>query len=502
MMTRMRWFSVVSAAAALLAVGCGDRDGDPVVRPDGGTDIAGDTPGDATTDGQPDTPLPDTTPDPDATADTPDLVQDVEFDVPPGMLTIYDLQDPTSPNRPALESRVTVRGIVTAIDRRQFGDNPTTFGSFYIQDPTGGAYSGIFVYNIGGNDPDITNLQVGQTVDVTGTYTEFFDLTQIVAEDLDVVNATPQPLLPQTVDPAAVATGGPQAEAYEGVLVQVLDVTVTANDIGFGKFVVTGGLEIDDELTAFPAFPPVGHTYDRLAGVLTYTFNAVQLNPRDANDIEGDVQIPVLRIQDIQDETSPQYPALGSTVTVTGVVTAIDTFQNGASINTRDNFWIQDPAGGEFSGIFVFTMGGSRYTPEGNLQEGYTVSVTGTTAEFRTQTQIVLAQDAVEILDTTSVLPEPVLVNPVSVATGGPLREAYEGVFVRVEDVTVTAHHPIFQGSYEVAGALIVSNTFMFITRPEVGVEIESIQGIMTSFDDNASLNPRSEDDIVLAPVD
>jgi predicted extracellular nuclease len=508
MRKRSEVLALLGAALLLLAAGCGDRDSDPTVRPDGGGDIR-DTSGDSPSDnGTPDQGGPDEgTPD-----GTPDTPADIEFDVPPGTLTIFDIQDPGSLNRPAIGTEVTVRGIVTAIDRRRFEDNPTTYGSFFIQDPAGGAYSGIQVYNFNGLRVDIEGLLVGQTVDVTGAYSEYppqlagddaATVSQIEARSMVVVNATPQPLTPATVSPAEVATGGAQAEAYEGVLVQVLDVTVTSNTIGYGKFVVTGGLEIDDELTAFPTFPPVGHTYARLAGVLTYTFDAVQLNPRDAGDIQGDIVVLDLTIYDIQDPDSPNHPErLGTTVTVTGVVTGIDTYVNNDNENNASNFWIQDPDGGRYSGVFVYTTRGNHYNPA-PLQVGYTVRVTGATGENFNQTQIVVAQGGVEILDTTSSPLAPEVVDTADVTTGGAEQEAYEGVLIRVEDVTFVRQLTEADETgpsdrtnhFFIDDELIVANTFFSLPTP--AATYSHIDGVLTWAFNRSRIAPRSPADLV-----
>lgn len=73
-----------------------------------------------------------------------------------------------------------------------------------------------------------------------------------------------------------------------------------------------------------------------------------------------------VRIQDIQSDSMPE----GTVVSVKGVVvTAIDTFGN----RTGD-LWIQDPAGGEFSGVKVF---GAPLDQVAALSPGDIVDVTG-----------------------------------------------------------------------------------------------------------------------------
>jgi hypothetical protein len=157
----------------------------------------------------------------------------------------------------------------------------------YIEDPAGGPYSGIYCFNpyaAGVYAVDVTGLLPGYTIEVTGTYVEYYELSEIQLQAVELIDATTTVVAATPVDPADVATGGALLEPYEGVLVVVGPVTVTANDIGFGKFVVTDGLEIDDELYMLSSMPPLDTVYTSITGVLTFTFSTVQLNPRRASD--------------------------------------------------------------------------------------------------------------------------------------------------------------------------------------------------------------------------
>ncbi|MBN1946623.1 MAG: hypothetical protein JW797_13195, partial [Bradymonadales bacterium] len=101
--------------------------------------------------------------------------------------------------------------------------------------------------------------------------------------------AVPAPLTPETVNAADVATDGSLAEAYEGVLVQVVDVSITEiRDEGqYGVFEITGGLLVDDTLYYYTDTYNlvVGNEFDRIAGVLDYSYGERKLYPRSAADL-------------------------------------------------------------------------------------------------------------------------------------------------------------------------------------------------------------------------
>jgi hypothetical protein len=95
------------------------------------------------------------------------------------------------------------------------------------------------------------------------------------------------------VNPADVATGGPQAAALEGVLVEVDSVTVTDDAPAPGpgdtaptnEFVVTGSLRVNDFAYAVSPLPTIGTTFSRIVGVLRLANGNTKLEPRDASDL-------------------------------------------------------------------------------------------------------------------------------------------------------------------------------------------------------------------------
>ena len=201
-------------------------------------------------------------------------------------LTVLAVRDPSHPDHPAEDSEVTVTDLwVTGVTP----DSGNRRG-FYAQDDSLEPLTGIFVFT-GSQSPGVA---VGNRVLVTGTYTEFFEHTQIQFPTITVLDAgTTLPFGPIAVaDPADIATGGSLAESYESMLVEVTGVTVTvmnpdapADD--FDEFVVTGGLRIDDTLhpTLDNTFA-VGTPFARIAGPMTYSFDNRKLLPRSDADLQ------------------------------------------------------------------------------------------------------------------------------------------------------------------------------------------------------------------------
>ena len=197
-----------------------------------------------------------------------------------GDYTIFQLQQDAVCKGTAM---VTVTGAVVT-SGLTFNKN-----GFYIQDPMGGEYSGIFVF-IGPDNPNMIVTNPGDIVTITGTYDDFYGAAQLEvtsAADVMVTGTTDVPT-PEVVAPADIATAGPKAEAYEGVLVQVNDVTAVADLMDHNEWSVDDELRIDDLFFAMAdwTIPPPGTAYTSIAGPLAYTFNNTKIAPRTADDLK------------------------------------------------------------------------------------------------------------------------------------------------------------------------------------------------------------------------
>ena len=198
-----------------------------------------------------------------------------------GAVNVFDLQDPACPDHVFPEPQgspgvaVELKGLVITAN---FGD------TFFAQDPRGGPYSGITIFAHGLYKDEV---RPGQKVDLTGNYSEFFENTQLYLETLTVVATVDVPLPYEALHPQHLATNGPLAEMFEGVLVRVsnVDTTHTKPDcpFEFGEFEVGGGLRIDD--MGFRWDARLGDRFGTITGPLNFSFGNHKIEPRDASDV-------------------------------------------------------------------------------------------------------------------------------------------------------------------------------------------------------------------------
>lgn len=201
---------------------------------------------------------------------------------PGGDLNIYDIQNPACHDHPET-TPTELPGISVTFEEvvvtGLFGD------TFFVQEKTGGPYSGIACY---AGQKNFDALDLGDVVTVSGSYYEFFGLTQLTVEDFEVTEVVP-PLEPfDIVHPAHIATGGPLSEMFEGVLVRVSDVATidTKPDCphDYGEFLVTGDLRVDDMAKELWD-ARLGDVFSSITGCLQYTFSNFKLEPRFEEDI-------------------------------------------------------------------------------------------------------------------------------------------------------------------------------------------------------------------------
>ena len=420
--------------------------------------------------------------------------------------TIYNIQNGSIPENSLIE----VRDVVVTSPTFKSSSKSTDNDSFFVIEKEGGKYSGIYVF-FKNNKADVA---IGDLVDIRGTYMEYFNNSQIVATEVIKKGTSPLPA-PVDVDPAKVKTGGEESESYEGVLVRILNVDVTNDSVlgtdgkPHGDFEVTGGLIVGK---IFPRNYRAknGDHLESVIGILNYSFDQMRLQPRDDNDIivgsitdggmdvSGDTSVTTgLTIYDIQDVNSPKHPSENSTVRIENVVVT------GGQFNASKNLYgifVQEKNGGPYSGILVVYNQTSGLGP---FAIGDVVTIEGTYKEYYDMSEIV----ATNITKTDSGYKiEPAVVDPASVATGGPDSEKYEGVLIKVENVEVISANPdeSMEKDYKefmITGNLRVNDkySYSYTAHRRVGDKFDYIIGILDYDFSNFKLNPRSDDDLALA---
>lgn len=369
-------------------------------------------------------------------------------------------------------------------------------GLAFVQEPDGGQWSGIALY-MWSEVVKSTPLAPGDVVDVTGEYTEFFGLSQLVVKnpgDIVVVGSAELPA-PEVVTAAQVARDNPDAEPWEGVRVQVVDAQVAEANDGFGQYLLAG-----DALVGNAFFDPlpkvqVGGTFSSVTGALHYSYEEFKLQPNGEADLVGYQSPQPMEDTPIYDIQSGKV-AIGSIVLLEGVV-ASSSFT--WSDKAEASFFVQEPDGGPRSGIQVFVAN----TAGLQIAPGDLLTIVGTYDEFFDMSQIEVADaSGVSKTGTTSAPTPAVIADPASIATGGAAAEDYEGVLVRVENVTVTDENPDAPSDFnefEVTGNLRVDDIFFAKAdwnRPALGTNFAAITGPLVYNFSNFKIEPRDAADL------
>jgi hypothetical protein len=210
-------------------------------------------------------------------------------------VTIYDVQYTTAPGSgtyPSLfnNQTVTIQGIVTSTGYA--GNN-----GFCISMPEGGPWKGILIYN------STYTPAMGTLVEVTGQAYEYHGMTEIRNVTSCVTISTGNPIPPISV----VTTANAGTEPYESVLTQVVNATVTSEFNQYGDWAVSDGSGICEVTGAFFEQSTLGQivttgvTFESIKGVVMYSYNAFNLNPRTVDDVQVNdqnlmVTLPTLQV--------------------------------------------------------------------------------------------------------------------------------------------------------------------------------------------------------------
>jgi large repetitive protein len=148
----------------------------------------------------------------------------------------------------------------------------------------GADHSGLFIFT-----GTTTNAIVpGNRISIAdGSIQDFFGQTQLSnVTGMTITNAAVEAApAPVTVTTAEATTNGSRADALEGVVVQVSDVTVAALDAAFNEFIINDDLRVDDFLYLTSPLPAVTDRFSTITGVLAYRNNASKLLPRQDSDL-------------------------------------------------------------------------------------------------------------------------------------------------------------------------------------------------------------------------
>ena len=206
--------------------------------------------------------------------------------------------------------------------------------------------------------------------------------------------------------------------------------------------------------------------------------DAIDGDPMDQSDDTFSIIEPIpvtpYTIYEIQYSTTGPSPHEGELVETTGVVTAIFEFY----------FFIQDGTGA-WNGIAIY--------PIQIVEIGDEITISGSVLEYNDKTEIT------DILNMTNLgtadVPAPVIITTSALANS----ESYEGVLVKVEDVTVT-NDDLGNGEWEIddgSGPCRVDDLGTYTYVPALDDFIYSITGVVDYTYGNFKLEPRDDDDLV-----
>jgi hypothetical protein len=291
-------------------------------------------------------------------------------------------------------------------------------------------------------------------------------------------------------------------EPWESVLVRVEDVVTLDARPGFNEFVVgpvSGDpvqVYVDDALHLWSGYGALadGDPFLSIQGPLNFSFGAFKVAVRDDGDVvEGAIDTAdtglsgpaLVPIYDLQQSGVVE----GTAVTAQGVVSGVGPY----------GVYVQDPAGGPYSGIFVY-LGFGWEALYGGLTAGDEVEVSGTYVEYFGASEIEVQSSPVarvELLGSAA-LPVP------EVLTLADVGEPWEGVLITVEDVAVV--DPAWgAGSFEIGDPVtldrIVVNDDLhllgFYGSLTAGLPLQEVTGVVDYQNAHYELLIRSDADVV-----
>jgi len=294
-------------------------------------------------------------------------------------VTVYEIQytDDPSGDSPLNGQIVNVSGIVTANGYY----SSTNSNRFFISDPEGGAWSGVFCFNW-----DYI-VEVGDEVEFTAEVDEYNDFTELInLNNLTILssgNSIPDPVEISTYELAS-------EEAYEGCFVKVSMVEVTRTPDGYGQWFIddgSGECQIDDGIYTYGTVH-IGDEFFYVVGVVDYGYFEYSINPRSAADFIA-MGEPI--IEDIS--ILPAFPVIGDEIEVRASILDYDGIITSANIvwraitETTGDWYIEEmtPIPGD---IYKFTFDGllnrnyyyeftiSAEDDDGNVVESDLVTVT------------------------------------------------------------------------------------------------------------------------------
>jgi hypothetical protein len=225
---------------------------------------------------------------------------------------------------------VITGGLITAGTGTFYAGTGVTF---YMEDPSGGPFSGIMAYEP--NAQGYPDLFPGDSILVTALVSEYVSQGPpfVTMTELFIIPGSfqfrmygmPQPDPIDVIASEIDSTGGADscAEKYEGVFIRVHNLTVdtvinyTTTSVWICHDSLGGTCFVREASDSIPNSyrPAEGTQYDFIQGDVYHRFGAYHLQPRYYRDMKPAGGAPI-----VTSYRSPNYPLVGDTVTITATV--------------------------------------------------------------------------------------------------------------------------------------------------------------------------------------
>ncbi|MBO4350596.1 MAG: amidohydrolase family protein [Proteobacteria bacterium] len=175
-----------------------------------------------------------------------------------------------------IQEEIKVKGRVTAI----------TAHGFFIQMPDAAMPEGSAIYIA-----DTAPVHINDDVTVQGYPARYSGLPKLVRAAVTINSHNNPPIDPVRVNAADITTGGPLAEKYTGVYIEIASSKVLPHDnqAAYGMYPIIdpsqGTIYLDDFIWRIDPIPNAGKEYPHVRGILVYDFDNFKIAPRNNEDL-------------------------------------------------------------------------------------------------------------------------------------------------------------------------------------------------------------------------
>ena len=389
----------------------------------------------------------------------------------PDTVTVCEIQEGQETG--AYEGRtVHLEGVIASSGPTNSG------GGFWISDKEGGEWCGVYVYVA---DKDATPT-IGDELSFDASVTDYYELTELSIGSYADVETTGSGFTPVSV----TLDAAPESwEPYEGVLVTLTNVSATSDEDSYGVVSLDfGDLQMDDDLYYYEVSD--GDAWEALTGLVTYTYEAWKLIPRDEVDMGGTGgggETTERTVTEIRQGMEDGSVGDGDSVIVRGAVAT-------SGLTSRGNaFFMQDVGGGPWSGIYVYTG-----TTGATVEAGDLLTITAEVTDYYGLAELSVAAASDIVVDGTA-SPVATVLTPETAPISFDDWEPYESALLDFDGLLVTSAVDGY-GQYTTNFNVFLDDCFYSLGVAD-GDSYGTVTGLLYLSYDEWKLCPRDSDDFV-----